>query len=349
MTRSVSPWWDQGRHADRRAFLLSRGRIKASVRAWFEAEAFTEVEPGCLQVSPGNEAHLHAFSTERVGTDLSRTPMYLHTSPEFAMKKLLAAGEERIFAFAPCFRNREAGPLHANEFTMLEWYRTGTDYQAMMSDCTATLARAVEATGSRWVSHGSVTCDPRAAPERLTVADAVSRYAGIDLLATVGEAGCDRDALALAADAQGIRVGADYTWSDIFARILTERVEPRLGIGRATLLFDYPVSEAALARRSTSDPRVAERFELYVCGIEIANGFSELTDAVEQRARFMSEMDVKETRYGERYPIDEAFLSALGTMPAAAGCALGFDRLVMLASGAERLEQVQWTPLEASR
>lgn len=340
-TADQTPWWDKGRHADRRGFLLARGAIKTAMRGWFAGEGFIEVEPGCLQVSPGNEAHLHAFATERIGTDLSRTPLYLHTSPEFAMKKLLAAGEQRICAIAPVFRNREAGGLHASEFTMLEWYRAGTDYEAMMADCGALLALAAATAGTKWVSFRGVTCDPRARPERVTVGEAFARYAGIDLFAFVG----DRDGLAQAVDAQGIRVGADYSWADIFARVLTERIEPRLGVGRATLLCDYPASEAALAKRSARDPRVAERFELYVCGVEVANGFSELTDAVVQRANLEAEMQLKHARYGERYPIDEDFLSALAVMPEASGCAMGFDRLVMLASGAERVEQVIWTPL----
>jgi len=335
-----SPWWDKNRHADRRGFLLARAAIKSALRGWFAAENFIEVEPACLQVSPGNEAHLHAFATERIGTDLSRTPLYLHTSPEFAMKKLLAAGEERICAFAPVFRNREGGALHANEFTMLEWYRAHTDYMAMMSDCGAILALAAQTAGTKWVSHRGLTCDPRVAPERVTVAEAFSRFAGIDLEATIG----DRDALASAAEAAGVRTGADYTWADSFARILTERIEPRLGIGRATILYDYPASEAALAKRAARDPRFAERFELYVCGVEVANGFSELTDAPLQRANLEEEMQLKQARYGERYPLDEDFLSAVAAMPQASGCAMGFDRLVMLASGAARIEQVLWTP-----
>lgn len=340
-----SPWWTPEKHVDRRPFLIARGRIKAALRAWFEAGGFTEVEPGCLVVSPGNEAHLHAFKTERVGTDLARTPLYLHTSPEFAMKKLLAAGETKIFAFASCFRNREAGSLHASEFTMLEWYRAGATYDTMMADCAGVLAGAAQAAGTRWVSWRGQTCDPFAAPERVSVQAAVSRYAGIDPMATVSAVGPDREQLAHAAKAAGIRVGEDYTWSDIFARILTERVEMKLGIGRPALLVDYPLSEAALAKPGAHDPRVAERFELYMCGVEIANGFSELTDAGAQRVNLEREMQLKQERYGERYPIDEDFLAAVSAMPQAAGCALGFDRLVMLATGAERIDQVLWTPM----
>lgn len=345
MTCAQAPWWTPDRHADRRPFLVGRARIKSAFRTWFTEQNFIEVEPACLQVSPGNEAHLHAFTTQRIATDLTPTQLYLHTSPEFAMKKLLAAGETNIVAFAPVFRNREQGSLHASEFTMLEWYRAGSDYVAMMEDCGTLLALAAKTVGARWLSYRGVTCDPQARPDRLTVADAFARYAGIDLMSTITPMGADRAAFAAAAEAQGIRVGSDYTWADIFARVLTERIEPRLGIGRATLLYDYPASEAALAKRSPHDGRLAERFELYVCGVEIANGFSELTDAVVQRQTLEAEMQLKQDRYGERYPLDEDFLAAVAVMPPSGGCALGFDRLVMLATGAERVDQVIWTPM----
>ena len=144
-----------------------------------------------------------------------------------------------------------------------------------------------------------------------------------------------------------MRCAADDDWSDIFSRVLVERIEPNLGIGRATFLDQYPVVEAALARPTPSDPRVAERFELYVCGVEVANAFGELTDAAEQRRRFEFEMTEMQRRYGERYPVDEDFLAALGRMPEASGSALGFDRLVMLVTGAARIEQVIWTPLSS--
>ena len=346
MTIIPSPWWQPGRHADRRPLLLARAAIKTALRAWFAGEGFIEVDTGCLQVSPGNEAHLHAFKTGLIGTDLAVQPLYLHTSPEFAMKKLLAAGEEKIVTFAPVFRNRESGPTHASEFTMLEWYRAGADYTAMMADCAALLAHAAEAAQTRWMSYRGTTCDPHASPVRLTVAEAFARHAGIDLFTTIEADEGNRAHLAGAARAQGIRVDDDYSWADIFARILTERIEPLLGTGRATLLYDYPALTSALARPSTRDPRVAERFELYVCGVELANGFSELTDAAAQRINLMAEMDLKQARYGERYPIDDDFIDAVGTMGPAAGCALGFDRLCMLATGAARLDQVIWTPMQ---
>lgn len=341
----ISPWWTPDRHRDRRPFLLLRGRIKAALRGWFLDHGFTEVEPGCLQVSPGNEAHLHALATDVVQPDLTPVRRYLHTSPEFAMKKLLAAGETRIFAFTPCFRNREAGPLHATEFTMLEWYRAGAPYGEVMSDAADLLQLACATAGQRLVSWRGVTADPIAEPERVTVAEAFRRFAGLDLLATMmPDGGTDRDAMAAAVSGLGLTVRADDSWSDLFSRALTAWIEPKLGVGRATLLTDYPVPEAALAQTTAGDPRVAERFELYCCGVELANGFGELTDPVRQRANLEAQMTLKETIYGERYPIDEDFLAALATMPPASGAALGFDRLVMLAAGATRIDQVLWTP-----
>jgi lysyl-tRNA synthetase class 2 len=339
MTEPV--WWSPATHAARRPVLLARNRIQAGLRGWLAAEGFTEVDPAALQVSPGNEAHLHGFATEAIGNDGIGRKMYLHTSPEFAMKKLLAAGEERIAAFAHVWRNRERGARHAPEFTMLEWYRVGQDYTVLMEDCTAFLRLAAEAAGVRQLRHGSRLCNPFAAPQRLSVAEAFARFAGIDLLATLGDA----PALAAALDRAGIGRAADDTWSDLFSRVLSERVEPQLGVGQITILDRYPAVEAALARRAADDPRVAERFEVYACGVELANGFGELTDAAEQKRRFQAEMAEKLRVYGESYPIDEAFLAALAKMPAASGCAMGFDRLVMLATGAPRIDEVQWVPV----
>ena len=325
---------------------MTRNRVKQAFRVWFEAEGFVEIEAPALQVSPGNEAHLHAFATEAVGHSGARTPLYLHTSPEFTCKKLLAAGERRIFDFARVFRNRERGDLHHPEFTLLEWYRAGEGYECLMADCAALLALAAETAGARTLSFRGRAADPFLEPERITVAEAFERHAGIDLLATVSDDGStDRGALAAAARAAGIRVAPDDGWADVFSRVITARVEPNLGLGRPTILCEYPVPEAALARPKPGDPRVAERFELYACGVELANAFGELTDAAEQRRRFTAEMDEKARVYGERYPLDEDFLAALEHMPEASGAALGFDRLVMLATGAARIDQVLWAPV----
>jgi lysyl-tRNA synthetase class 2 len=375
-------WWHPDTHADRRAFLLARGRILARLRRWFEEQGFVEVEPGALQVSPGNELHLAAFATELVAPGGARRRLYLHTSPEFACKKLLAAGERRTFTFAQVFRNRERGALHHPAFTMLEWYRAGEPYEQLMEDCAVILRLAAEAAGSDALRFGDRTADPFAAPARVTVAEAFARYASIDLLAVTpsprlrgegrgqeqpqasaqasaphpdplpteewgeGTAAPDRDALATAARQAGIRVADDDTWGDVFTRILIERVEPHLAAnGVPVILAEYPAQLAALARPKPADPRVAERFELYVCGVELANAFGELTDPELQRSRLEAEMDEKERIYGERYPIDEDFIAALAHMPPASGAALGFDRLAMLATGAPRIDDVIWTPV----
>src|SRR5580658_9590813 len=338
-----SPWWSPRRHADIRPFLQARSAISKAVRTWFDEQGFTEIETAILQVSPGNETHLHAPRTELHGADGTRATRYLRTSPEFACKKLLAAGERKIFEFARVFRDRERGALHLPEFTMLEWYRADASYDAVMADSVVLIAHAAQATGIGQFSFRGRIADPFAEPELLTVAAAFERFAAIDLLATISGGEADRAALAAAA-ATKIRVAADDTWSDIFSKILVEYVEPNLGQGRLTLLYEYPLPEAALARRSSSDTRVAERFEVYACGVELANGFGELTDAAEQRRRFMLAMDEKQRRYGERYPLDEDFLAAVSCMPQASGVALGFDRLVMLAGGATAVDQVVWTP-----
>jgi elongation factor P--(R)-beta-lysine ligase len=342
---SISPWWSAARHSDIRPFLLARGAITRAIRAWFDGQGFTEVETAILQVSPGNETHLHAARTELTAADGSHTARYLRTSPEFACKKLLAAGQPRLFEFARVFRDRERGRLHLPEFTMLEWYRANESYDVVMADAVVLIAHAAQATGIGRFSFRERTADPFAEPEMLTVAAAFERFAGIDLLATIEDGEGDRERLAAAAGSR-VRIATDDRWSDIFSKVLVEYVEPNLGQGRLTVLYEYPLPEAALARLSASDPRVAERFEIYACGVELANGFGELTDAAEQRRRFALAMDEKQRRYGERYPLDEDFLAAVACMPQASGVALGFDRLVMLASGATAVDQVVWTPFQ---
>jgi lysyl-tRNA synthetase class 2 len=317
-------------------------RIAAGLREYFTSRQFVEVETPVLTASPGNETHLHAFDTSLVTPAGTRQRRYLRTSPEFACKKLLAAGETRIFEFARCFRNREQGALHNPEFTLLEWYRADQAYEIVMQDCAAVLARAAAIAGTRRFSFRGRVADPFAAPERLSVADAFRRYAGIDLLPLLPPE--PTASFAAAARKARVRLAADDTWGDIFSRILVERVEPHLGSKRATLLHEYPVVQSPLARSTARDPRLAERFELYVCGIELANGCGELTDPVEQRLRLEQQMAEKERIYGERYPIDEELLAALALMPATSGVALGFDRLVMLAVGAARMDQVLWSP-----
>jgi lysyl-tRNA synthetase class 2 len=340
------PFWRPGVHAARRPYLLARGRVAAAVRAYFADRAFVEVETATLQVSPGNETHLHAFATDLIGPGNARRGLYLRTSPEFAAKKLLAAGETRIFDFARVFRNRERGALHHPEFTMLEWYRVGEPYETLMDDCIALMRMAADATGTRRFSFRGRSADPFAEPEKITLAEAFDRFARIDLLGTISGGEGDRNRLAAAATGAGVTIAVDDTWGDIFSRILADKIEPCLGEGgRVTILHEYPLPQAALARAKPGSDEVAERFELYACGVELANAFVELTDVPEQRKRFTHAMDEKARIHGERYPVDEDFLDALAVMPEACGIALGFDRLVMLASGAERIDQVMWTPV----
>jgi elongation factor P--(R)-beta-lysine ligase len=330
------PWFHPSRHLDRRGFLLARNKIIVDIRSWFAARDFLEVDVPALQVSPGNEAHLHGFETRLIHNDGTSSVRYLHTSPEFTCKKLLAAGEKRIFNLGHVFRNRESTPTHAPEFTMLEWYRAAEPYQQIIDD---TVALVRLAAGDATFNWKGVACDPSAEVEWLTVAEGFQKYAGVDLLSTLD--GNRPDVQSLAAQSP-VAFQAGESWTDIFSRILVEKVEPHLGQGHITVFYEYPSCEAALARACSHDGRVAERFELYAAGVELANGFGELTDAVEQRRRFEEEMEIKQRIYGERYPIDEELLQALAMMPEASGVALGLDRVIMLATGATRIEQVQW-------
>lgn len=326
--------------------LLARNRIELGMRQYFADEAFVLVDPPGLQRSPGNETHLHAFATTAIGNDGTGETLYLHTSPEFSMKKLLAAGEERIASIGHVWRNRERSALHHPEFTMAEWYRANEPYEAVIVDCVRLIRIAANATGVAKLRFRERACDPFAEPERLSVHQAFQRFAGIDLFATMDAEGeTDADRLAELMRAEGLTVPADYTWSYLFSRVLVEKVEPNLGLGRLTVLDRYPAAEAALARRAADDARVAERFELYGCGVELANGFGELTDAPEQRRRFAAEMNEKQRLYGETYPLDEELLAALPLMQPTSGVALGFDRVVMLAVGARRIEDVLWVPV----
>jgi lysyl-tRNA synthetase class 2 len=344
LTDTNRAWWDRDAHADRRPLLLARNAIAAAVRRYFAGKEFVEVDPAILAVSPGNEAHIHGLRTQVRDPSGGVSIRYLHSSPEFAMKKLLAAGENRIFSIGHVFRDRERSALHATEFTMVEWYRAGEPYEATMADCATLLQVAARAANTDRLVHRQRSVDPLLPWRRTTVAEAFAAHAGIDLLSTIDADGRpDTRSLAAAAIAGGISVGNDDTWSDIFSRVLVAKVEPQLGKDSIEVLDSYPAPEAALARISTADRRVAERFEVYACGMEVANGFGELIDAAEQRRRFEAEMTEKERIYGERYPVDEDFIAALASMPPASGCALGFDRMVMLATAADRIERVQWT------
>lgn len=343
------PFWHPSEYQARLPLLKQRAKVVETIRHFFIQRDFLEVETPILQISPGLEPHLKAFRTELVEPfgQADRT-MYLHTSPEFTMKKLLAAGLPNIFQMARVFRNEERSKRHHPEFVMLEWYRAGADYRQIMDDTIDLVRECARESGVKVLQENGRKCDPFADWQKISIAEACRQYAGFDLEKTLpDEPTLDPDPAPLAKVARdlGIQVAEDDRWDDIYFRIAFEKIEPNLGRGVPTILYDYPVCMAALSRRKPTDPRFAERFEVYVGDIELANAFSELTDAVEQRQRFEYDMDLKEKLYGERYPIDDDFINAVAAMPEAAGIAVGVDRLVMLITGAERIEDVLWAPV----
>ncbi len=303
------------------------------MRAFFDARGYVEVETPYAVATPGDEVHLRGFATEHVRPTGERRKLWLHTSPEFAMKRLVAGGAGRVFQLARVWRNEEHSDLHAPEFTMLEWYCPGGTLADLMDETEALL---------RAVLPPVVVAAPGPLDleqfERLTVAEAFRRFVGADLLGTAD------DAPALAAQA-GEPLRAGESWEDLFFRLLLAKIEPNIGRQQPTFLTHWPAAQAALARRDPQDPRVALRFELFAGGMELGNAFEELTDAAEQRARFVADRARRHALYGgPDWPMDEDFLAALAHLPPCAGIAMGFDRLAMLAAGVGRIDQVLWLP-----
>ncbi|HSU04518.1 MAG TPA: EF-P lysine aminoacylase EpmA [Acetobacteraceae bacterium] len=330
---TTHPSWHPESLAARMPFLRRRVALTVATRAFFTARGYTEVETPYAVPAPGEEVHLRAFGTAREHPDGRVESLWLHTSPEFAMKRLLVAGAGPIFQLARVWRNGEGSALHSPEFTMLEWYRPDATMADLMDETEAFLRAVLPP-----VVTCRGVCTDLTAFERLSVAEAFTRFAGADVLSTAG------DAPGLAAEA-GARLRPNESWEDLFFRLLLERIEPAIGRERPTFLTHWPVAQAALARRDPSDPRVAERFELYVCGVELANAFIELTDAAEQRRRFESDRARRHALHGADWAMDEDFLAALAHgMPPAGGVALGFDRLAMIAAGADRIGDVLWLP-----
>ena len=336
-------WWQPEIFEKKQKFLEKRALIMRLLRSFFDDQKFIEVETPALQICPVMEAHIHAFKTELLNIDRSVSQaMYLHTSPEFDMKKLLTAGMEQIYQICHVYRNAEGSKLHSPEFTLLEWYRAEADYQTLMDDCVDMFRYVAKGIGIELYTHGEKACNPFDEWQRLSVVQAFETLAGIQL----GNHLEDRDSFAQAAQDIGVRIVDADMWDDIFHAVMAEKIEPNLGQGVPTILFDYPISMAALSRKKPDDPRFAERFELYICGIELANAFSELADANEQRKRYKDEMALKKKLYREVYPSDEEFFKALEHMPESAGIALGIDRLIMLATGAEDIQDVLWSPVQ---
>ncbi|MBT3258502.1 MAG: EF-P lysine aminoacylase GenX [Deltaproteobacteria bacterium] len=293
--------------------LLLRARIFQSIREFFISRGYLEIETPQLITAPAPETHIESISIQ---------DRYLQTSPELCMKRLLSAGFPKIFQIARCFRGGERGDLHLPEFSLLEWYRTGIDYRDLMEECEALflfLSRRLDM-GTQ-LSRRGLNIDLDIPWERLPVQTAFERYASVSLEQALN--------------------------NNRFDQTMVEEIEPHLGVKTPTFLYDYPASLAALARLKPGCPSIAERFEIYVGGIELANGFSELNDAHEQRKRFEKELKEKALLGKIVSPMPERFLKALKNMPEAAGIALGLDRLVMIFSGARTIDEVvAFTPEE---
>jgi elongation factor P--(R)-beta-lysine ligase len=317
--------------------------MQAAVREFLTGRGFEEVETPCLVPAPGMEPHIDAFCAPYVPEvgGVAR-PLWLHSSPEYAMKRLLAEGFPRIFQLARVFRNGEVSDTHNLEFTMLELYRAHTDYRGIMEDLEQTVVRcAIAVSGGPRVELSGRALELVPPFERLTAQEAFRTRVGVDLAA------CDGDAarLRVALQEAGLDGGREGdTFDDLFFRAFLDRIEPTLGLGRPTFLIDWPAPMAALSRLKADDPRFAERFELYAGGVELANGFSELTDAAEQRRRLVEEQAFRARLGRSVYPLDERFLEALPRMPQAGGVALGLDRLLMLLVGARTLDEVLLFP-----
>lgn len=324
---------DKASIADRLPFLQRRQYIIKAIRAFFDARGYLEVDTPYMVATPGEEVHLTPFSTLYKTPQGEEKRFFFHTSPEFAMKRIVAAIQRPIYQLARVWRNREGGPTHLPEFTMLEWYRPYCDLQGLMDE-TENLLRVIL---PPIVEHQKGRIDISQPFERLTLQQAFERYVGIDLL----ETGDDAVQLSKAAN---YSLRPYETWEDLFFRILLEKIEPYIGLERPTFLTHWPVSQAALARRDPKDLRVALRFELYAAGLELCNAFEELTDPKEQRSRFIEDRKQRKKLYpeAEEWPMDEELLEALHTMPPCSGIAMGLDRVVMLATRARHIEDILW-------
>lgn len=307
-------FWNERIKLDRKKDgIRLRARIISAIREFFARQDYLEVETPLLIPAPAPEVHIDAISSEG---------LFLHTSPELCMKRLLAAGFPKIFQITKCFRKGERGNLHMPEFTMLEWYRAGIDYKALMEECESLF---------RWIS-GSLGFENRityqgrefdlSGPwERISVVEAFQRHASISIEKALDE--------------------------DLFEEVLVNEIEPHLGTAGPTFLYEYPASMSALAKTSKDDNSLAERFEIYLAGLELANGFSELNDVREQRDRFERDNMQRDSMGKQRYPVSERFLMALEHMPEASGIALGIDRLVMILADKTAIDDVVcFTPEE---
>ena len=317
------------------ANLRKRARIIAGIRRFFDEKGFVEVDTPLMVPQPGMEPHLEAFQTT-----YEMRQFYLHTSPEYAMKRLLVAGFERIYQICKVFRHEPVGRMHTPEFTMLEWYRAYADYTDIMVDTEYLIAElATDLHGEPVVRTDQCAVDLTPPWERLTVREAMLRYAGIT-------ADLYLDTAAFIRQAGHSTVDKDDPPDVAFFKVFLDRVEPHLGVQKPTILCDYPAPMAALAKRKSSAPDLAERFEVYIAGVELCNAFTELNDPDEQRQRLEEEAAQRVREGNSAYPVDECFLSALEYgMPPSGGIALGVDRLIMLLTGASSISEVMAFPM----
>ena len=322
--------------------IMIRGKVMEGIRDFFAMEDFTEIETPIMVAAPGMEPNLSPFKTTLHDEKGKKADAYFVTSPEYPCKKMLAAGMERIFSLGKVFRNEEpysaadGGTVsHNPEFTMLEWYRAGEDYRKIMDDAERLVQYCAQTVSGPMGMLRGISFDDW---ERLSVKGAFAKI-GLDLDSLL-----NRGSMAVAAAERGYAVAPEDTFDDCFFKIFLSEIEPVLGVERPTILYDYPIQMAALSRAKPSDPRYAERFEVYAGGLELANAFSELTDPIEQRRRLEEERKLRAAAGKDQPPVDEDFIAAVGEMPPSAGIALGVDRLVMLLAGAGSIEDIMLFP-----
>jgi lysyl-tRNA synthetase class 2 len=320
----------------------NRSEIVFGIREFFRSRDFQEVETPTVVALPGMEPNLDPFRTQVLRDDSKEYPAHLITSPEYACKKLLAGGLERIFEITRCYRNCEPWDGgHNPEFTMIEWYRAGEDYTALMNDAEELVEKlARKISGSTVLTYQGKEIDVAVPWERMTVAAAFKKYCDVDLDAVIE----DDDKFRQVLSAKGIDVPDSESFEDMFFRLFLRDIEPNLGLERPVFLYDYPRQMASLARIKDDSPLYAERFEAYLAGVELCNAFSELTDAEEQGKRLDSEAQERADLGKYTYPVDRSFIEAVGMMPDSAGIALGVDRLVMLLTDAPDIGEVLFFP-----
>ena len=313
------------------AAIRARAAFNQRIRRFFEERNFVEVETPAIALSPGLETHLDAVAVSlREGMAGELVERWLITSPEYHCKRLLSRGMERIYRFGKAFRSGERGVHHNPEFTMLEWYRAHADYREIVTDTIALIDVC---------NAGQLALQP---PLFIGFDELIAEHVGVDCLVT------DDTAFVAAASRAAMAPYRGETAADLLMRAWVERVEPNLPRDRVVVIDRYPARLASLARLCSDDPRIAERVEIYLCGVELANGFSELVDAAEQRRRFEADLSQRRLLGLAEPPIDERFLAALDDCPNAAGIALGVDRLLMVLAGYERLDEVIAFPFEVA-